>query len=381
MTDTIQTVATNTIWLQTDVIKLGSLGSLRVRRLMINPLRLRRRFLHGLAHTFHNVMTRSTVLGLENIPPHGPLLILPNHISNLDGIMVLAYYPRQIEMVGPGDFKMITLKDWMLRSYGVTPINRGRADTAALRAITTHLRDGKDLLMFPSGGMWETRRFEAKEGAAYLSQITQTPILPVGISGTYLKSNDAFFGRQPSLTIHYGPLIPPVPPSRDRRRREADLDAASRDIMACIWDLLEPAQQEQYRRWAREEYSLRVEFRREDDDTPLVYDGPALPDMAALAEFIAKPNLFRPMWQNAGLHLEPFREARYFAPLEVQMAAGDLHALLHGAFDRYVPYRMGDEAAAQVSDALLALRHVIAPWAIARNARIRLTPLCVDPAQ
>jgi 1-acyl-sn-glycerol-3-phosphate acyltransferase len=375
----IQTVASATIGFRTERIDLGALGTLRVKKPYINPKRFRRRVLHGVAHAFHDLMTRTNVYGLENIPAKGPLLILPNHVSNLDGILVLAYYPRQIEMVGPGDFKMITIKDWILRAYGVTPINRGHADTGSLKAITGHLRGGNDLMMFPSGGMWEKRRFEAKEGAAYLSQLTGTPILPVGVSGTYLKSMAAFLGMQPKLTLRFGKVMPPVPRSQDRRARETDLAAASREIMDRIYDLLEPDEKAQYERWAREIYSMRVEFERIEDGEPLAYDGLALPDMAMLAEFVAKPNLFRPMWENARLMLEPFREARYFPPIELRMAALDLHRVLNAEYDRYIPYRMGDEAATKVNEALVALHTTVCDWAMRHNARVRLTPECIDP--
>lgn len=378
MSDT-QTAAQSIIEYRTELIDLGSLGQIRFKRPMINPFRLRRRSLHVLSQAFSEVMTRTDVYGLENIPAKGPVLILPNHVSNLDGIMVLAHYPRQIEMVGPGDFKMVTLKDWMLRAYGVVPINRGRADTGNLKNIVSHLKAGRELLMFPGGGMWEKRNFEAKDGAAYFSQLTNTPILPVGISGAYLKTIDAFTGRRPRLTLRFGELMPAVPPSRNRRARDADLDAASVEITDRIWDLMEPEEQALFAHWQREVYRMDLSFVDVATGEPVAYDGPALPDMAALAEFVAKPNLFRPMWENAGLNLDPFRKDRYFAPVELQLASRELRDLLRGEYDAYIPYRMGDNADGEVKTALEALRVTVAEWAIQNHARIKLTPVSTDP--
>jgi 1-acyl-sn-glycerol-3-phosphate acyltransferase len=350
-----------------------------IPKLHVNPKRLRRRILHGMAHAFQTIMTRTTVRGLENIPGDGPLLVLPNHVSNLDGILVLANYPRQMEMVGPGDFKMINLKDLMLRAYGLTLVNRGHADTDGLKSMLAQLKAGNDLLMFPGGGMWEKRTFEAKPGAAYLSQATGARILPVALGGTYLKSNAAFYGEAPDLTITFGKVMPAIPRSQDRRQRDHDLDAASQEIMQRIYDLLEPSERALYDRWARELYEMHIDF-ADDSGEPVAYTGPALPDMAALAEFIAKPNLFRPMWENAGLALEPFREQRFFGPVDVQIAARQLREnVTGGTFERYLPYRMGDEAAADVVTALDAL-HDIGEWAINHRARIRLTPVVADPA-
>ncbi len=375
-----QSVAQSIIEYRNELIDLGTLGQIRFRRPMVNPFRLRRRILHAMAHSFSEVMTRTDVYGLENIPARGPVLILPNHLSNLDGIMVLAHYPRQIEMVGPGDFKMITLKDWMLKAYRVVPINRGRADTSNLKNIIGLLKAGRELLMFPGGGMWEKRQFVAKDGAAYFSQLTNTPILPVGISGAYLKSIDAFTGQRPRLTLRFGKLMPAVAPSRNRQTREADLDAASHEIMARIWDLLEPAEQEQYSHWKRELYRMDLTFLQAETGAELPYNGPAVPDMAALAEFAAKPNLFRPMWENTRLNLDPFREAHFFGPVDVRLAARDLAALLRSEYDAYLPYRMGDAATTQVLGALDALGGPVTEWAMRHGARIRLTPVSTDPA-
>ena len=294
---------------------------------------------------------------------------------------MLANYPRQMEMVGPGDFKMVTLKDWMLRAYGMTMIRRGFADTDGLKALISHLKAGADLLMFPDGGMWEKRRLEAKPGAAYLSQIAGARILPVAIGGTYLQSEAAFRLGMPQLTITFGKVMPAVPPSRDRRHREADLDAASHEIMDRIADLLEPRERTMYAQWAREQYALDVAF-ADVYGEPVAYGGPALPSLATLAEFMAKPNLFRPMWQNADLTVEPFREARFFSPVEVQIGARQLYATLtEGEFERYLPYRMGDEASAEVLEALRALRCDAAEWAMHHGARMRLTPVRTDPVE
>ena len=112
----------------------------------------------------------------------------------------------------------------------------------------------------------------------------------------------------------------------------------------------------------------------------MAYDGPPLPPLAALAEFIAKPNLFRPMWRNARLAVEPVREARFFAPVEVQITARQLYeTLAAGDFSGYLAYRLGDEKAQAVMDGLAAFRE-LCDWAMGRQARIRLVPVVSDSA-
>ncbi len=338
-----------------------------------------RRWLRRAARLFQAAALRVTVRGQEHIPARGPLLVLFNHLSNLDGPLVVANFPHDLELVGPGDFRLLPIGQWALRAYAMTLIPRGRADRGSLKAIIEHLKAGRMLAMAPEGGTWEKRLSEVKPGAAYVSQVTQAPILPVGLGGVYGVEWELLRLRRPRVTVTFGEVMPPVPPSADRRQREADLEAASAAIVARIYSLLPPEDRARYDRWGRETYELRVEFTAPGEGLPLACDGPPLPDMAALGELLAKPNLFRPLWQNAGLDVEPFRQARFFAPIEVQITARRLQETLSaGDFRDYLPYRLGEAKAAQALAALEALR-AACDWAMARDARMRLVPVVNDP--
>lgn len=343
----------------------------------------RRAILRRSIRVLQGVFARAEVHGVENIPPHGPLLILFNHLSTLDGPLVMANMPGEIELVGPGDFPMTAAGQLVIRAYGITLINRGRADRASLRAVVDHLRAGRMVAMAPDGGTWEKGITDVKEGAAYLSQLTQTPMLPVGLGGLYRVPVPGLMAllSRPRITITFGEVMPPVPPSADRRRREADLRAASLAIMRRIYDLLPPEDRARYDAWGRAIYDLRLDFAAENG-TPIVYNGPPLPDLSALGEFLAKPNLFRPMWQNARLVVDPFREGRFFPAMEVRLAARDLvRTLTAGAFDVYLQYRLGNARAGAALAALQALRDEICEWALQRGARLRLTPVIRLPEE
>jgi 1-acyl-sn-glycerol-3-phosphate acyltransferase len=338
-----------------------------------------RRVLRPLLRAAQALLLRVRVEGLAHVPPRGPLLIVFNHLSNFDGPLVIANVPYEMEAVGPGDFKLPSWLGWGLRLYGMTLIRRGSPDRSSLKALLDHLKAGRILAMAPSGGMWETAITDVKPGAAYLSQAAGAPILPCAIGGAYLLEGRLSHGQRPRITIRFGEVMPPVPPSPDRSSREADLEAASQAIVRRIYALLPPEERARYDRWARETYDLRLAFAADDDGAPVPYDGPPLPPLAALAEFIAKPNLFRPLWQNAGLSIEPFRQARFFAPLEVQIAARQLReTLTAGDFANYLPYRLGNAKSAAVLSGLAALRG-LCDWAMTHQVRIKIMPVCHDP--
>ncbi len=344
----------------------------------------RRQIMRRTMRSLQSLFSRAEVTGLENIPDNGPLLILFNHLSILDGPLFIANVPHEIELVGPGDFPMTALEQKVIAAYGITLINRGRADRSSLRAMTDHLKAGRMLALAPDGGTWEKRLWEVKDGAAYVSQLTQTPMLPVALGGLY---NVPVFdigklARRPRISIRFGQVMPPVPPSLNRSDRHEDLRRASEAIMQRIHEMLPPEDQARYDHWGRATYDVRLSFEALDDGHPMPYDGPPLPDMAALGEFLAKPSLFRPMWVNAGLLVEPFRERRYFAPLEVKLAVRDLmKTLTSGAFDVYLDYRLGEEKAKSALIALAALGRV-SDWAAVHHARMRIAPVvkdCINP--
>jgi len=200
--------------------RIGS-GSLESRYTFLGT---RRAFSRIFLKNFFSLLTDTRVEGLDNIPEKGPLLVLPNHLSNLDGPLVLSMYPRALEMVGPRDFQMEPFKSMMMSLYGMTLIRRGFTDSEAVNRIIKHLRTGAHLLMFPSGGMWEKRSFQNKSGAAYFSQLTQTPILPVGISGTYLQSHRTLSMHKPSVVLKFGKVLEPVSREGGRSQREKMLN-------------------------------------------------------------------------------------------------------------------------------------------------------------
>lgn len=340
----------------------------------------RRATLVRVIRTLRRTLSRAEVSGLEHVPASGPVLVCFNHLSILDGPMVVSCMNREVELVGPGDFPMTPVEEVVVRAYDVTRINRGRADRASLRTMLAHLKAGRVLAMAPDGGTWEKPITDIKTGAAYLSQATQVPIIPVGLGGLYeVPTVDVpKLLTRPQITIRFGELMPPVPESASRRDREADLEAASQALAQRIYALLPEKDQALYDHWARAAYDLELDF-EDGHGHSLVYDGPSLVDMSALGEFVSKRNLFRPMHVNAGLLVEPFRNQRFYAAMEVRLASRDLYrALTHGHYDAYLHYRLGSDKAHRALAALQYLQYELTEWALARGARIRLRYVIKD---
>jgi 1-acyl-sn-glycerol-3-phosphate acyltransferase len=332
------------------------------------PNRTIRTTMRAISGIFLNAFTRTTITGYENIPASGPLLILANHVSTIDPMLLLARLPATTEFVGPGDFKLLFPANLIIKMYGLIPVKRSlQLELRSLKQMQDILKSGKMLGLFPQGGTWEKPITDAKPGAAYLSMTTGAPILPVGIGGAYGAWEKVARLQRPRLIVNIGKVMPPVQPPADKSKRAEVLESATQDIMQHIYDLLPPADQRWHDDLARTTYTLTVEvWRKTKRETP------DLPGSAVLGEILLKPNLISPLVRNAKLPLGPMlKHGVHFPPDLVRLAATSLQSALHADFAGYMEYRLGEEKSKQLFAALDAL---IALTAQPEVSQIALTP-------
>jgi 1-acyl-sn-glycerol-3-phosphate acyltransferase len=304
--------------------------------------------MRGLSRLMLALLTRTTVTGREHIPSSGPLLILGNHTSTIDPMLLLSCLPSETEFVGPGDFKLLFPGNLVVKWYGLVLVKRStQLERASLKLMTDILKSGKLLGLFPDGGTWEKPITDAKAGAAYLSMTTGAPILPVAIGGAYRAWDKVVRLQRPRLTVTIGEVMPPVQSGGRSGRGEA-LEAATQAIMQRIYDLLPPEDKARYDDLARRRYDLTVEVWRGD-----VHESVDVPGKAVLAEIMLKPNLMSPLIHNAHLPLDPLRRHGVRFPAQaVRTAVTELQAALHGAFADYMEYRLGNTKAGELYTSL-----------------------------
>lgn len=140
--------------------------------------------LDGLNRLFCYRYHRLNVLGMR-LPKSGPAIVVANHVSGLDPMLLLASARRPLRfIIAREEYERFGL-NWLFRAIGCIPVDRERRPEQALREALRCLRQGEVVALFPHGKIHldsDTPR-RIKAGAIRLSQITGAPIFPHRISG------------------------------------------------------------------------------------------------------------------------------------------------------------------------------------------------------
>ncbi len=123
----------------------------------------------------------------EQIPPTGPALLIANHISYLDGLMINAACPRPVRFVIDEKIYRTPGVYYFMRHNRAIPIAANRkAVRRALRAVTRALGKGELVCIFPEGSLTYTgnmRRF--RFGIEWMVEQNEVPVIPIAIKGLW----------------------------------------------------------------------------------------------------------------------------------------------------------------------------------------------------
>jgi len=163
------------------------------------------------------LLLRLTVRGVENVPCAGGLLLAMNHLGDADPLLVFAFTPRPLAIIGKSEILDWPVLGRLARLYGMLAVRRGEPDRATLKAALHVLESGGALLIAPEGRESLSRALEpAKGGAAFLAVQSGVPVVPVAISGTEAVYAEWLHFRRPCVRLTFGPAFR-LPPGVKRR--------------------------------------------------------------------------------------------------------------------------------------------------------------------
>ncbi|RYG73622.1 1-acyl-sn-glycerol-3-phosphate acyltransferase [Lentibacillus lipolyticus] len=148
---------------------------------------------------------RIQVIGKENIPKQGPVIICSNHISNLDPPVVGITSPRDVYFMAKGElFERPFLRE-LLNAIHAFPVKRGMKDRNALRKGLEILEKGHTLGLFPEGTRSKTGEIgKPMAGAGFFALRSSASIVPCAIIGPYKpgKRLTVIYGKPMDMDTH-----------------------------------------------------------------------------------------------------------------------------------------------------------------------------------
>src|SRR6266851_1973571 len=157
---------------------------------------------------FSRLFWKIELLGVENVPDEGGLIIAANHQTYIDPFWISLAIKRPTRYLAWSAAFKWPFVGKFLTLFGAWPLQLEGSDPAAIRRTLQWLRNGGAVVIFPEGGRGQLdgSLVHFKAGAARVALDTDVPILPVTIRGANrVWPNNRRFPRLGSIEIIYHP--------------------------------------------------------------------------------------------------------------------------------------------------------------------------------
>ena len=165
-------------------------------------------FMLKLFSIFSKTFFKFEVIGTENIPSEGNLIIAANHKSNLDPIFVASAVNKKRKMTAIAKEELFKNKILakILNKVEIIPINRQNPGLGTIKRILKYIKNDYALVMFPEGTRSKTDDFNnAKAGLSLFATKAKADIVPCTIYSSYklFKPAKIYYGKPISLEEYY----------------------------------------------------------------------------------------------------------------------------------------------------------------------------------
>ena len=155
------------------------------------------------------ILFRLRITGKNNISSSGPLIVVANHNSYVDPVVLALAFRRRIYFMAKSELFKIPLFGAFIRALGAFSVERGEPDRRALRRALEILAGGRILGIFPEGTRIRRPGLgEMEPGTAIIALKSDAPVLPVGITGSdRVMPEGTHLPHFPHITVNVGEPI------------------------------------------------------------------------------------------------------------------------------------------------------------------------------
>lgn len=185
------------------------------------------------------IFGRLKVIGRENIPREGGVMICANHISYADPPVLGAGAPRPIHYMAKIELFQIPVLGFLIKHVGAFPVHQRTADRAALKTAADYLAKGEVVGMFPEGQrIFGGQLGEALPGVGMIVLRAKALVIPAALINTdKLLPPHKLLPRFSHVKVVFGPPVP-LDDLYEQSGREA-VEEVGKRIMAAIGELIE----------------------------------------------------------------------------------------------------------------------------------------------
>ena len=286
------------------VAAAASTAALTLWTLWLLPDAFLRLALVLLTHTFYKV----TVVGRDHVPQQGGALLVPNHVSFVDGLLLIASLDRPLRFVVDARYYNHPLLKPLGKAMGAIPISSSgspREILGALREAGRLLDEGELVCIFPEGQITRTGAIlPFRSGYERIVKGKSTPIIPVHLDrvwgSIFSYIGGRFLTKLPEripypITVSFGQPLPAQTAASDVRQAVQAMGEAA-------WWLRKPTRVPLHRSFIRSMRRRPLRFAFGDLTRPKVSG------LQALTGIIALARVLRPHWEGqptVGILLPP----------------------------------------------------------------------------
>lgn len=135
-------------------------------------------------------------VGRYRVPKAGGLIVLSNHLADIDPVVVQMACPREVYFMAKSEIFEIPLLGRIIRLFRAFPVRRGEPDREAIKRAVSFAQSGKVVCIFPEGQLSEDGGLqELKPGVALIVRMARCPVICITLRNT-------------NRIMPYGSLVP-----------------------------------------------------------------------------------------------------------------------------------------------------------------------------